>query len=1259
MKILRIFVAFPSDVATERNKVEWAASALRRLADWLGLKLDVVDWHQVVPEPGRPEAVILDQLNPTSWDLFIGILWQRFGTPTGARDPETGQDYMSGTEEEFRSAYRLWQKYQRPRIMVYRCLRAMSPLADPEQLKRVQDFFAEFDATGAHPGLYTPFDTTESFGRLLLDHFIKHLLEYGDTIPGRSISLEDARTLIPTTDNLPRRLQFFGRENELHRILQALSPEDRSWGAVLYGLGGIGKTSLAIEAAYLSKERKLFDFFVFVSAKDNTLDPPGIRELPPMARTRDEFVNETIHVLRQTGIAQLSGDEKSRALLDVLRERRILLIYDNLDTLTKEDQEALAEFLRKLPQGCKALVTTRRRFGNGAAWERLERLEWSASLEIIKSEISRDQALEKKMLQVEPDRWQELDGLTKGSPLALVHILGLLRTRTTLTFEGVLELLRTSTDPDLQTFIFKEARRDLNNNDEVALCALSFFELSATLEGWMYVSQLSNEELTASISRLDDLSLLDITLEQGTFALHALTRNFVRDELLKDSQMAAEFESRIQRYFNDQKSEEVSSSLPPTLQPLEQLAANYWWSWSNDGPGLFRDLDPETWEQSDQNPRLLLTKISEYRRLQMATDPAYARRLQRISDAFNSYLRPKKDVPWDPITPEHPVAYFCAEFGVHTSLPLYSGGLGILAGDHLKSASDQRLPLVAVGLLYRFGYFHQRLSRDGWQEEYYSETHPPDLPVKRVYETDGSPLVITVDIRNRPVKAIVWCALVGRVSLYLLDTNIEENDEIDRWVTGHLYGGDRETRLVQEMLLGIGGIRLLRKLKIEPHVFHLNEGHSALLTLELARELIQSQNIDFDTAARNVRERCVFTTHTAVAGGGDNFNIELLKKCFGSYAEGLGLTETEFHNLGLDPGSSPDTFGLTPLALRMCRSTNGVSREHGEISRSLWQALWPERAVEDVPITQITNGIHPCTWVAPPIRAVYEKRIGHDWFEKTRDPEKWSREVQKISDEELWRANTLLKQRLIGFIRHTSHTKRLASGESMDHVEAARTMFDPEALTIGFARRVHVYKRWSLLTSDPSRLLKLLTNEDRPVQFIFAGKAHPQDESAKQILQQLVQWEYNSQVRNRIVFLRDFDQEIARQLVQSVDVWLTTSRRPLEPSSTSGQKVAVNGGLNLGVLGGWWLEGYDGANGFAIGNRAEATEVPEIDQLDAESLFRVLEQEVIPLYYHRDKDGLPREWIAMMKRSIETLVPSFNSDRMVAEYAKRIYARDV
>jgi glycogen phosphorylase len=697
--------------------------------------------------------------------------------------------------------------------------------------------------------------------------------------------------------------------------------------------------------------------------------------------------------------------------------------------------------------------------------------------------------------------------------------------------------------------------------------------------------------------------------------------------------------------------------LPQTLQPLEKLAWNYWWSWAPDGPDVFRDIDPGLWAQCEQNPRVLLARVSDLRLAQVAAEPVFSERVQKLVQRFDAYLAHQE--PWpklqlaSEVTRENPIAYFCAEYGVHNSLPLYSGGLGILAGDHLKSASDLNLPLVAVGLFYRFGYFRQRLNLGGWQEESYRENYADELPLELVKDAEQQPILIEMAMRGRTVRACAWRVSVGRIQLYLLDTNIPENGETDRLVTGHLYGGDRETRMVQEKMLGIGGVRLLRKLGIEPSVFHLNEGHSAFLTLELARELVEKEGLNFAAAADRVREHCVFTTHTPVAAGHDEFSTDLIDKGFGNwYESALGLSRDEFLALGRVNGEARESFGLTPLALRMCRSTNGVSRKHGEISRKLWQKMWPDRS--EAPISSVTNGVHSGTWVAPLLRRLYEQRVGDDWIERAREAGVWAYEVESIPDEDLWRAHLLLKQRLVAFVRDRSFDARLARGESEDFIEAARTMFDPDILTIGFARRVAGYKRWNLLLSEPDRITRLTNDPERPIQFVFAGKAHPQDQEAKLILQRLIEWQRDPSIRQRVAFIEDYDQEIARQLVQGVDVWMNVPRRPLEASGTSGEKAAINGALNFSVLDGWWLEGHDGNNGFAIGDLDESND-EEMDRLDAESMYRVLEAEIIPLFYERAEQGIPQRWIAMMKRSIQTLVPKFSSDRMVAEYAERIY----
>lgn len=541
MQKLRIFAASPSDTATERAKVETVAGLLKPLADALGIVLDVIDWRSAVPDMGRPQQVIFEQLKPTEWDAFVGILWHRFGMPPGGLDVEAQREYLSGTEEEFKTAHRLWKEHGRPRVMIYRCTRPIPPDAlDPEQFKRVRDFFAQFEAVGGeHPGLHQTFNTIEELERLLLGNLQRLLLSYGEQLRGAPVEPQIVQTLAPKIpNNLPRRAAFFGRHKDMEVVTRALSPEDRTWGVLIDGIGGIGKTSLAVEAAHRCEEGGRFEAFVFVSAKQHALAPGGIREVPPAARTLDEFLNETARVLDQPGIPKLASESKRRALLDALRSMPTLLVYDNLETLSKEEQEALADFLRELPQGCKAVITSRRRGGEGAVWHRLEKLDWDAARQLIAAEAERDAALAAKLQRAGETRWQELYDATGGSPLALSHTLGLMRVRTSLTFDAALSMLRGNRDADLQRFIFQEARRELTVNDEAALRALSFFAPSATFEAWAEVASLSRTELETTIDRLSALSLVDVLVGEDRYALHALTRNFVRDELLADRQLA-------------------------------------------------------------------------------------------------------------------------------------------------------------------------------------------------------------------------------------------------------------------------------------------------------------------------------------------------------------------------------------------------------------------------------------------------------------------------------------------------------------------------------------------------------------------------------------------------------------------------------------------------------------------------------------------------------------------------------------------------
>ena len=738
----------------------------------------------------------------------------------------------------------------------------------------------------------------------------------------------------------------------------------------------------------------------------------------------------------------------------------------------------------------------------------------------------------------------------------------------------------------------------------------------------------------------------------------------------------------------------IHRDLPTELAALGPISMNYAWSWLPGGVDLFRDLAPRLWDECEQNPRLLLKRIDELVLQQWAADPEYAARLRLFAAKLARYLTPNEEwkiengefqsekvsqtlnsysSQFSILNSQFSVAYFCAEYGVHNSLPNYSGGLGILAGDHLKSASDLNVPLVAIGLLYRYGYFRQRIAHNGWQEEVYKDVFESELALLPVFDAGGGRLTVSIHIRGREVVCQVWLAQVGRIKLYLLDTNVPHNSEVDRLITGHLYGGDQETRVVQEKVLGIGGVRLLRKLGISPSVYHLNEGHSAFLTLELAHEYLeQHPEASFNEASAWVHERCVFTTHTPVAAGNDEFLPEMMKTCFSKeYIASLKISLDAFFDLGrTDPKEDMENFGMTVLAMRMCRSTNGVSEKHGEVSRNLWKRLEQPKKYrflgDDVelpydltPITFVTNGVHPRTWIAPLFQTLYEKFIGPDWNKLLADVDDWKTAVESLPDSEIWSIHKKLKRLLVAFARKRLQVADPGAQNTINENADTTGLLSPYALTIGFARRVAAYKRWDLILTDVDRLLGIVDNSERPVQFVFAGKAHPQDRTAKEILQRLMSINHGSGWQTRAVFVEDYDQEIARYLVHGVDVWMNVPRRPLEASGTSGMKAAMNGVLNFSILDGWWMEGFNGENGFAIGGIEPDGDPAETDTEDAESLYSTLEKMIVPTFYSRDADGLPTEWVRMMKNAIATLTPKFSSDRMVREYLAKIYKVDL
>ncbi len=701
----------------------------------------------------------------------------------------------------------------------------------------------------------------------------------------------------------------------------------------------------------------------------------------------------------------------------------------------------------------------------------------------------------------------------------------------------------------------------------------------------------------------------------------------------------------------------VIPKLPPALEPLREMVYNLWWTWEPAARRLFRFLDVPLWDATNHNPLRMLQTCRQARLLEVAEDEHFLKDLQSVHARFRAYMQRKDTygkLRREETPLQNPVAYFSAEYGFHESFPIYSGGLGILSGDHCKSASDLDLNFVAVGLLYRDGYFKQQINKDGWQEAVSLNQNFHHLPVQEVKMEDGSPLKVSVAFPGREVKAKVWRLAVGRINLYLLDTMLPENAPEDRVITSQLYGGDQEFRVRQEIVLGMGGFRALRAMGIHPQVFHMNEGHSAFLGLERIREYVRNEELDFSSALQVVAASSVFTTHTPVPAGNDAFSHELMAKYFAAFPAQVGISFDRLFALGQATVHPENTFSMTILALRTSRFANGVSKLHGEVSRGLWKNVWKDVPEQEVPITSITNGVHIKTWAAGEYHDLYAKYLGADWEDQLTNTDFW-RGVIDIPDEVLWNLHQLLKQRTIEFLRERIHAQRLRNGETPEEVRHANRLLNSEVLTIGFARRFATYKRGTLLFRDPERLLKLVTNHERPVQFVFAGKSHPADDGGKKLIQEVCKYSRDPRFGGRIVFVEDYDTNVGRRLSQGVDLWLNTPLRPLEASGTSGMKLPPNGGLNLSVLDGWWPESWNGKNGWAIG--AEITSGPEAlqDEVDIQSLFHVLENQIIPLYYAKPDGLLPLAWIQLMRESMRTVVPVFNTHRMVSEYNERLY----
>ena len=701
---------------------------------------------------------------------------------------------------------------------------------------------------------------------------------------------------------------------------------------------------------------------------------------------------------------------------------------------------------------------------------------------------------------------------------------------------------------------------------------------------------------------------------------------------------------------------QVFPDLPAALAPLLQLARNLWWVWNPDAVELFRRLDRKLWEDVYHNPVKMLGTIAQTKLSHAATDEGFLAHLNRVHAAFTEHMSQKG---WFNHT--HPdkdgvlISYFSAEFGLHESLPIYSGGLGILAGDHLKSAAELGLPLVGVGLLYRNGYFQQYLSADGWQQEAYPELDFYNLAVDPVRNADGSPVQVRVDLPDNAVYCKVWRVNVGRVPLYLLDTNLVENAPADRDITAKLYGSGNDLRIKQEIVLGIGGVRALTAMGMAPTVFHMNEGHSAFLALERIRTLLAGSTLSFDEARQDVMATNVFTTHTPVPAGIDTFAPDVMLRFFRPMLASLKLNEEGFLALGREDVTNPKQgFSMALLAIRLADSVNGVSALHGDVSRHMWHGVWPQVPVDEIPIRHITNGIHVRTWLSQEMAFTLDRYLPPEWMSDPADQSVWEG-ISQIPDEELWRAHERSRARLVSWSRQTLRDQLVRRGASYDDVAQADTVLDPEALTIGFARRFATYKRGTLLLRDPDRLKKLLNDSARPVQFLFAGKSHPADSEGKELIKQIIHFARDINVRRKIVFLENYDMNVARYLVQGVDVWLNTPRRPYEASGTSGMKAAANGVLNCSILDGWWVEGYANDLGWAIGRGENYTDWGYQDHIESLALYDILEKQIIPLFYQRGVDNTPHEWIGRMKNCMRKLAPVFNTNRMVRDYAEKFY----
>lgn len=699
----------------------------------------------------------------------------------------------------------------------------------------------------------------------------------------------------------------------------------------------------------------------------------------------------------------------------------------------------------------------------------------------------------------------------------------------------------------------------------------------------------------------------------------------------------------------------VTAVIPERLKRLKDLAYNLWWSWNSEAIDLYREIDLALWEKLGKNPVRFIQEVSRKKIEQKLNNPEYMKRYDETVNRFDTYIN-EKDTWFSRTYPDkkdHMTAYFSAEYGLNEVLPVYSGGLGVLSGDHCKSASDLGIPFTAIGLFYKQGYFSQRINKDGWQETNFNDLNVSYLPIKPVFNGNGEKALISLELPGRMVYAEIWQVKVGRVSIYLMDTDVEQNGSQDRQLTARLYGGDQETRIQQEIFLGIGGVKVLEALGINATIYHMNEGHSAFMGLELMRRLVQQKGLPFRQAKEVLSSSVIFTTHTPVPAGNDVFPLQLIDKYFNNFWSTLGISRHEFLDLGLKV-SDNQNFNMSVLAMTLAGRKNGVSELHGAVTRNIFNNLWPGIPEDEVPITHVTNGIHTLTWLSPSYKYLYDKYLDAGWKDKLYEKKVWD-DIDKIPDDELWKIHCALKTKMTDFVREKLREQRISNSESVENIKSIDSLLDPGILTIGFARRFATYKRANLIFRDIERIKKILNNPGMPLQIIFAGKAHPADRPAHEVIKNINDISRQEGFSTKVILVENYNMTLARNLVQGVDIWLNNPRRPLEASGTSGQKVCINGVVNFSILDGWWCEGYNGKNGWAVGDDTYYDNEYYQDNADSLSIYEILEKQIIPMFYDRNEYGIPVKWVKMMKESIKSLTWQFSTHRMLQEYTGGMY----